>query len=164
MLNVAARLVANQRPVHVAVAGRSRLAKWRRAAAGLGIAESVTFVGAVSDMVPYYAAADAYIHPTYYDQCSLVILEAAASGLPIVTTRLHNGAAEMFREGDEILTVADPRETDALYDRVNALFNEQLRVKLGSAAREVALRHPFEKNVTEILGLYERSAAQKLAA
>ena len=46
--------------------------------------------------MPYYAAADLYVHPTFYDPCSLVVLEAAACGLPIITSR-YNGAAELFR-------------------------------------------------------------------
>jgi UDP-glucose:(heptosyl)LPS alpha-1,3-glucosyltransferase len=164
LLSVAGRLAANHRPVHVAVVGGKRLAKWRRAAARRGLTNRATFLGAVSDLVPYYAAADAYVHPTYYDPCSLVLLEAAASGLPIVTTQRYNGAAELFREGEEILTVADPWDLESLYERVDALFDERLRSKLSAGARGVALRHPFSRNVAEILHLYERSARRRLAA
>jgi UDP-glucose:(heptosyl)LPS alpha-1,3-glucosyltransferase len=163
LLHVAARLAANGRPVHVAIVGRGRLSQWRRKAARLGVGEHTTFVGGVSDMIPYYAAADAYVHPTYYDQCSLVILEAAASGLPIVTTRRDNGTAEMFREGDEILTVSDPRDADDLFEHIDALFDERVRTKLGIGARKVAERHPFERNVAEILGLYERHVRRRSA-
>jgi UDP-glucose:(heptosyl)LPS alpha-1,3-glucosyltransferase len=164
LLRVAGRLVANRRPIHVAIAGGKRLKKWQLAANRLGLAKRVTFFGMVADMVPYYSAADAYVHPTYYDPCSLVLLEAAASGLPIVTTRRDNGAAELFREGSEILTVSDPRDADGLYQCVEALFDERVRSSLGKAARKVALRHPFDINVAEILTLYEKSAGRKLAA
>jgi UDP-glucose:(heptosyl)LPS alpha-1,3-glucosyltransferase len=114
--------------------------------------------------VPFYAAADAYVHPTYYDPCSLVLLEAAACGLPIVTTRRHNGAAELFREDAEMLLVNDPSDHDALVERVDALCDSQLRDELGAAARRVALRHPFERNVAELVKLYERTVPRKLAA
>lgn len=164
LLSVAARLVANGRPVHVAIAGGKRLEKWRRAAAGLGLAARVSFVGTIADLVPYYAAADAYVHPTYYDPCSLVLLEAAASGLPIVTTRRFNGAVELFREDEEILIVNDPVAADALYERVDALFDERLREKLGNAARRVALRNPIERNVAEIVRLYDGRGSRRLAA
>jgi UDP-glucose:(heptosyl)LPS alpha-1,3-glucosyltransferase len=155
LLRAAARLVASRRPVHVAIVGRGRLTQWRRRAARFGVGDHTTFVGGVGDMIPYYAAADAYVHPTYYDQCSLVILEAAASGLPIVTTRRDNGTAEMFREGSEILTVNDPRDADDLYECVDALFDDSVRTRLGIGARKVAERHPFERNVAEILALYD---------
>jgi UDP-glucose:(heptosyl)LPS alpha-1,3-glucosyltransferase len=163
LLTAAARLAANGRPVHVAIVGRGRLSQWRHKAAQLGVSDQTTFVGGVSDMIPYYAAADAYVHPTYYDQCSLVILEAAASGLPIVTTRRDNGTAEMFREGDEILTVNDPRDADDLYECVDALYDDRLRTKLAIGARKVAERHPFERNVAEIMGLYERHVRRRTA-
>ena len=118
LLRVAGRIVANGGPVHVAIAGGKRVKNWQHAANQLGLEKRVTFFGTVADMVPCYAAADAYVHPTYYDPCSLVLLEAAAFGLPIVTTRSHNGAAELFREGHEILTVNDPRDAAGLYQCV----------------------------------------------
>jgi len=164
LLRVAGQLVANRRPIHVAIAGGKRLKKWQLAAKRLGLAKRVTFFGIVADMVPYFSAADAYVHPTYYDPCSLVLLEAAASGLPIVTTRRHNGVAELFREGSEILTVSDPSDAEGLYQCVEALFDERVSRSLGKAARKVAVRHPFERNVAEILALYEKSAGRKLAA
>ncbi len=164
LIRVAGRLVANRRDVHVLIAGRKRLEIWKRSAVRHGLKNRATFLGSVCDMVPYYSAADAYVHPTYYDPCSLVLLEAAASGLPIVTTRRCNGAAELFREGEEILTVYDPTDQDALYERVEVLFDKQFRQKLGAAARRVALQHPFEKNVTEILRLYDGRGRRQMAA
>src|SRR4051794_26240801 len=164
LLRVAGRIVANGGPVHVAIAGGKRLKNWQHAANRLGLEKRVTFFGKVADMVPYYAAADAYVHPTYYDPCSLVLLEAAASGLPIVTTRRCNGAVELFREGESILTAQEPSDHDALYRHVHELLDPALRAKLGSAARQVALQHPFETNVAEILSLYETRAGRRAAA
>ena len=107
------------------IAGGKRVEKWRRTAKHLGLAGRVSFVGTIANLVPYYAAADAYVHPTYYDPCSLVLLEAAASGLPIVTTRRYNGAVELFREDEEILVADDPTASNALYERVDALFDDR---------------------------------------
>jgi UDP-glucose:(heptosyl)LPS alpha-1,3-glucosyltransferase len=164
LLQLMTRLVANDRQVHLAVAGGRHRAKWRRVVTRLGLAEHVTLLGTVGDMVPYYAAADAYVHPTYYDPCSLVLLEAAASGLPIITTRRCNGAAELFRDGSEILLVEDPAAEDALYERAEALFDDRFRRELGRAARGVALRNKIERNVAEIVQLYERRAPRRLVA
>jgi UDP-glucose:(heptosyl)LPS alpha-1,3-glucosyltransferase len=164
LLAVVARLVANRRPVRLAVAGGKRLAHWRRSVARLGLADHVTFIGTVSDVVPYYAAADVFVHPTYFDPCSLVLLEAAASGLPIVTTRRHNGAAELFRDGEDMLMVNDPFDSEALYERLDFLCDERVRLRLGSAARKVALEHTFERNVRELLSLYEVVNCRRQAA
>ena len=164
LLALAARLNANKRPVHVVIAGGKRLERWRSSAKKLGLADRVSFVGTISNLVPYYAAADAYVHPTYYDPCSLVLLEAAASGLPIVTTRRYNGAVELFREDEEILVANDPTASGALYERVDALFDDHLRAKLSAASRRVALRNPIERNVAEIVRLYESRGRRSLAA
>lgn len=164
LLRVAARLAKNGRQLHVIVAGGRHLDHWRLAAARLGIGKAVTYLGTVADMVPYYAAADAYVHPTYYDPCSLVLLEAAASGLPIVTTRQFNGAVELFRDDDEVLTIDSPTDRVALLERVDALFDERLRGRLGLAARRVALRNPIERNVAEIVRLYEQRGRRLAAA
>src|SRR4029434_7180905 len=107
---------------HVLIAGGKRSARWERFAGQLGVSDHSTVHGPVADMVPYYAAADAYIHPTYYDPCSLVLLEAAASGLPIVTTRRYNGVVELFRTGEDILTIDLPTDEDALFAQIDVLF------------------------------------------
>jgi UDP-glucose:(heptosyl)LPS alpha-1,3-glucosyltransferase len=164
LLRVAAQLAANRRPIHLLIAGGKHLEKWKLSAARLGLAKRTTFLGTVNDVTPYYAAADVYVHPTFYDPCSLVLLEAAASGLPIVTTRRCNGAAELFREGVEILTVNEPADLGALYERVDTLFDESVRTTLGAAARKVALQHPFENNVAEIVQLYNAHSRRRVAA
>jgi UDP-glucose:(heptosyl)LPS alpha-1,3-glucosyltransferase len=146
------------------IAGGKHLEKWKLSAARLGLANRATFLGTIIDLAPYYAAADAYVHPTFYDPCSLVLLEAAACGLPIVTTRRCNGATELFREGAEILTVNDPADTDAIYERVDALFDARMRRRLSAGARTVALRHSFERNVSEILRLYDGRVRRRVAA
>jgi UDP-glucose:(heptosyl)LPS alpha-1,3-glucosyltransferase len=164
LLRLIARLTANGYDVHLAVAGGRHRGRWRKAAARLRVADRVTFLGTVGDLVPYYAAADAYVQPTYYDPCSLVLLEAAASGLPIITTRRCNGAAELFRDGAEILLIDDPTSADALYEQAELLFDKRRRQELGAAARLVAVRNPLERNVTEILRLYDERSSRRLVA
>ncbi len=164
LLRAAGYLVTNGRDLQVVVAGGKRLSAWRRAAARAGLSGRATFLGSVTDMAPIYAAADVYVHPTYYDPCSLVLLEAAASGLPIVTTRCCNGAAELFREGLEILTINDPRDDKALIRQIDSFRDERLRAALGLAARSVALRHSFDRNVSDILRVYEQRCDRLLVA
>jgi UDP-glucose:(heptosyl)LPS alpha-1,3-glucosyltransferase len=164
LLRVASRLISNGRPAHVLIAGGKRLGRWMRFAACLNLTGHATFLGSVSDMVPYFAAADAYVHPTYYDPCSLVLLEAAASGLPIVTTRRFNGAAELFRDQVEILKVEDPVDEESLFECADALFDERYRQQLGQAARRVALRNTIERNIGEVVRLYNERAPGRAAA
>jgi UDP-glucose:(heptosyl)LPS alpha-1,3-glucosyltransferase len=153
LLGAMARLAAQRLPVRLAVVGGRRLDAWRQRARRLGLDEWVTFVGQVDDPLPYYAAADLYVHPTFYDPCSLVVLEAAACGLPVLTSR-YNGAAELFREGHEIALISDPADPGELAGAMHGLLDAATRRRLGAAARQVALAHTFERNVDEILAVY----------
>ena len=66
------------------------------------------FPGFLSRRQTCYWSSDFFVQPTYYDPCSLVVLEALACGLPVITTA-QNGASEMLTDGREgyILTAPD---------------------------------------------------------
>ncbi len=162
-LRAVRRLTSEGRKIHLAVVGGRRLRSWRQAARRHGIGRHVTFVGSAAETAPYYAAADVYVHPTYYDTCSLVVLEAAAAGLPVITTRL-NGVAELLDDGRDALLISDPSDDRTLAERLRSLFDPALRARLGSAARATALRHPFSRNVDQLLAIYHEVATRRRAA
>jgi UDP-glucose:(heptosyl)LPS alpha-1,3-glucosyltransferase len=94
-------------PWTVVVAGRGGAGRYRRLARRLGVEARVRFVGTSMPIRDWYAAADALAHPTWYDPCSRVVLEALALGLPVVTTR-YNGAAEVIEPGRHGVIVDEP--------------------------------------------------------
>ncbi len=47
----------------------------------------ISYIGSIADPIQVYHATDAFLHLTYYDACSLCVLEAMACGLPVITTR-----------------------------------------------------------------------------
>jgi UDP-glucose:(heptosyl)LPS alpha-1,3-glucosyltransferase len=160
LLRAMGRLAAGRRPVHLVVVGGKRLGRSVRAADRLGAGSTVTFAGPVDDVVPFYAAADVYVHPTFYDTFSLVVLEALASGLPVVTSRF-NGAMELFTEGAEGFLLADPTNVDDLLARIEPLFDRGLRERMGGLARRLAERHTFSQNVDQVLSVYEEVVEAK---
>jgi UDP-glucose:(heptosyl)LPS alpha-1,3-glucosyltransferase len=144
----------------LAVVGGKRRRAFSQLAERLGAAEGTTFVGPVGDAAPYYAAADVYVQPTYYDPCSLVLLEALASGLPVVTSR-YNGAGELISEGVEGSIVDDPGDIDELSARLRPLLDAGLRARMSSAARRLAIKHSLERNCRELLAIYEEVAGRR---
>lgn len=122
-------------------------------AARLGVGTLVTFCGPVDDPRPYYAAADAYVHPTFYDTCSLTLLEAWASGLPVITSRF-NGTVELMTPGDQGFVIDDPRDARDLAATMELLLSQSLRMKMGASARLLAMQHPIERNFERILEVY----------
>ena len=94
-------------PAHLIVVGKERLSPYQRLAKKLGVDSSVTFIGPISDVAPYYMGANLFIFPTVYEPFSNVCIEAMAAGLPVVTSRI-NGASEVLVEGENGYIVEDP--------------------------------------------------------
>lgn len=139
--------------LHLLVAGREACGKWERLAKRLGVARQITFCGFVPEMPPYFAAADAFVQTTFYDPCSLVALEAAACGLPVVTSRF-NGAAELFEHGKNGFVVQDPADSVELAGVLRVLLSEETRRRLAAGGREVALRNSADRCFEQILEIY----------
>jgi glycosyltransferase involved in cell wall biosynthesis len=65
----------------------------------LGIADDIRFVGLKRDIRPYLWTSDAFIFPSAYEVFSLVCLQAAAAGLPLITTKIY-GVEEYMVHGE----------------------------------------------------------------
>lgn len=153
--------------VHLAIAGGRPSSGWLRAAERRGAAEAVSFLGSVADPRPLYAAADVYVQPTFYDPCSLVVLEALASGLPCITSRF-NGAGELMTPGSEGEIIQDPANAEELAEAIEPLVDPVFRAPMAQAARKLALEHTFQHNCDQLLNVYaelaSRQQSRRLAA
>ena len=69
------------------VAGRGRPGRYRGLMARLCISDRVIFGGALPSMENVYGASDVYVHPTFYDSCSLTVLEALACAACLLLPR-----------------------------------------------------------------------------
>jgi len=83
------------------------------AAARQGVPPRVLFVGPTKEMDTIYAASDALLLPTFYDSFGLVVLEAFAHGLPVISTEFL-GAGYLVKQHNAGAIVANPREVDAM--------------------------------------------------
>jgi UDP-glucose:(heptosyl)LPS alpha-1,3-glucosyltransferase len=122
-------------PARLTVAGRGSSGAWRRLAARLGIAHAVSFEGPLSprDVVRRPRAAIGLLHPTFLDPCSLACLEAAACGVPVITTR-RNGAVERLGPAGAALVVDDPRDVEGIARAIEEIANPTRRAELREAA------------------------------
>jgi UDP-glucose:(heptosyl)LPS alpha-1,3-glucosyltransferase len=136
------------------VVGRDKnAARYIARAARAGVADRVRFVGAVSDVRPYYAAADAFALASLYDPQPNAALEAMACGLPIVTTP-KCGVAELLVEGESGY-VRDALDVAGMAEALDTL-REGNATRMGERARAEVEPYTPEAMAGEYLALYER--------
>jgi UDP-glucose:(heptosyl)LPS alpha-1,3-glucosyltransferase len=154
-----ARLIAKGTRARLVIVGGRRPKPFVRLVDKLGLADRVAFISPVEDVRPYYAAADVYLHPTWYDPCSLVALEALACGLPVITTR-YNGVSEIITDGEQGFLLDDPADLSTLTDQMRTLSEPETRLPMGLAARALALNHTLDRQTESFLALYRELAPE----
>ena len=121
-------------------------------------------LGPVNDPVHYYAAADALVLPSFYDPFGLVVLEAAACGLPVVASRA-TGASELLSEGVDGYVLDDPADDATCAERLERLLDPARRRAMGEAARRLSLHHTLDRNCDALLAIcQERLRSHRRAA
>jgi glycosyltransferase involved in cell wall biosynthesis len=145
---------------HLAVAGPGQAAPHLMRARAAECESRLHFLGRVRDMPRVYAAADAFVFPTAYEAFPLVVLEAAACGLPLLVTRV-NGVDELLEEGvNGWFVTRDPTD---IASRLNELSADPDRAKaMAESARAAASRFSWDAMTHGYLSLYaELSGRQR---
>lgn len=148
------------------LAGRKRdkvystlLAPWL---AGLGVDKAVTYLGAVSDMLSLYHAADVLVLPSLYEGLPNAVLEGHACGLPAVVSHAANidGLVIDGETGFEAPTFAHDRLAEAL-GKMLALPTT-VRRQMGERGRlHIASTFSVERVHDEVVALYDRLLREK---
>ena len=78
------------------VVGRDFVEGYDRFAGLRDVGSKVVFAPPTREVFKWYAAADAFVLLTWYDPCSLVVLEAARWGIPSITTRFNTAVGNFL--------------------------------------------------------------------
>ena len=91
--------------------------------------ENVVFAGMadVNQMCRYYCAMDVLVHPTYREGFGMVIQEAGALGVPVITTKIP-GASEVMEDGISSVHIA-PKSTEELAEAMREVRENPEKVK-----------------------------------
>lgn len=104
----------------------------------------------------YYQAADIYVHPSRADTFPTTILEALASGTPVVASNV-GGVPEQIAEGKTgfLVPVGD---ADAMADRIEQLLSDEelLQRMRNHVAEDAMQRFGLERMVNEYLAFYQQ--------
>jgi glycosyltransferase involved in cell wall biosynthesis len=121
----------------------------------LGIAEWVRWPGWVEqeDLAGFYSMADALLLPSLFESCGLPVLEAMASGTPVVTSNCY-GTRELAA-GAAVLV--DPESVDSIAEGIRSVLEDtQLRARLIAAGEERSRPFQWRRTAEETLKVLER--------
>ena len=133
--------------------------EWRRYAAALPWGERIVFCGEVPDeLLPaYYQTCDVFVLPASErsEAFGAVQVEAMAAGKPVVCTELGTGTS-FVNENEKTGLVVPARDPVSLSTAINRLLaDEELRARLGAAARTRAWAEFSEEvMVDRVIGVY----------
>jgi UDP-glucose:(heptosyl)LPS alpha-1,3-glucosyltransferase len=127
---------------HLVVAGDGDSAPLLARARAGGAESRVHLLGPVRDTPRLYAAGDAFVLPSAYETFSLVTFEAAASGLPLLVSRV-SGVEELLQDGRNGWFVE--RDGGDIARRLTELLSDAgLAQRFGARAREAVLAYSWE--------------------
>ena len=111
----------------------------------------------IGELRAFYAGAGAFVHPALEEPWGLVINEAMASGLPVLSSRNVGAAEELVQEGKTGF-LFDPRDVNSIAESLFKMFSmsEAERYKMGVEAREMLERkvpsRAFGEGLAKVLG------------
>ncbi len=124
----------------------------------LRLENNIIFAGRVKSIDEYYANSDAFVLPTYYDACSLVAIEAMASGLPSITT-MFNGAAGIITDGKDGYVISHPPVSANLADKMRLLMDKEKRQRMSEEAVLTGQEYSLEKNHKAMMRVFNEVAS-----
>ena len=123
----------------------------------LGVLDRVTFAGFDRRWAEAEAGLDAFVLPTRYEGMSNALLEAAAHGMPIITTAIPENLAVL--EADVDACLVPPESPEALAAAIRRMAAEPARAaRYGAHARERMRRFSLDAMVAAHEALYTRLA------
>jgi len=131
----------------------------RSLAKSLGVDDRISFPGFVQpDKLPrWYAAADLFVLPSFGETWSVVTIEALASGLPVVLTKLVGAQADALND-PRVGTAITPKSQEELTSAMMKHLGEDLsREEVGSIWAPVRIQMGYETIAKRMIDLLKKT-------
>jgi UDP-glucose:(heptosyl)LPS alpha-1,3-glucosyltransferase len=135
------------------VVGKQEPGAFRELARRAGVAGRVIFAGPTTDPYAFYAAAEFFVLPTRHDPCSLVVLEALAMGLPVISTK-QNGACEIMTPGEHGFVLENADDARGLAAAMRALLDPAARARTRANCLTLRPRLAYDAHMDALLRVY----------
>jgi len=148
-------------PIQLLVVGKDDARPFEAAIRKLGLLDRISFLFPSKDVMKFYAAADAYVGPSLQDAYGLPVIEAMASGLPVIAS-INAGASEIINHGLNGLLLREPTNAAELAGLIRRLVNDRsLRELLAGNAVSTARLCTLDHNAAAMWELLKKANAMK---
>lgn len=148
--------------LHLAVAGETSRSLYPKLVHERGLEKRVHFLGFRADVAEIMRAVDVYVTMAFYESFSLALLEAMASGLPVISSQTV-GASELLRTGAGIV-LERPDDAPGLARAFRTVLGNPASARqMGASARIIAEEHTWNVMADKYLELFERVQASSLS-
>jgi UDP-glucose:(heptosyl)LPS alpha-1,3-glucosyltransferase len=136
--------------LHLLLVGRNSPADLLAHVTDPVVADRVRYVGPSDDVAVQHAAADLFVMPTQYEAFCLAIVEALASALPVITTKVP-GAGDTILEDVNGLLLADPMDAEDLVGLLRRGLDGPTRQRWSEAAPATVAPYSW----SHLMGMFE---------
>lgn len=159
MLLESFRQLRSERSARLLILGDGELREpMEKLAQELGIADDVDFLGFIVEAPAYMKRCTVFALSSRYEGLPVALIEAMASGVPVVSTDCPSGPAEIITHGRDglLVPVGDPAAMAAAFKEL--LDDPGLRESIGRAGRERAQHFTVENLLPQYEQLLQRTA------
>jgi glycosyltransferase involved in cell wall biosynthesis len=163
LLEAAARLVPEFPHLRVLLVGDGELRdELQRFAAREGIQENVHFLGTRADVPEILSASDSFVLPSLWEGLPMALMEAMASGLPVIATDV-SGTREVMLSG-ETGALIPPGDVQALVEAMMSILEDPGSWRaMGAAGRKrVEEQYSVQKQARDYVTLFQQKSHRKL--
>ena len=122
----------------------------------LQLNDIVKFYGPTKEPEQFYNACNVFVLPTFYDACSLVVFEAMAAKLPVITT-VFNGAAGIITTSSDGIVIKNPRDVKELASAMEFFLAPENLESASRAARKTASHYSLQENHSKMIDIFEEA-------
>ena len=148
-------IVKGHQNIKVKIIGEGNMgAELKALAEKLKVSEYIEFLGYVphNEISNYYSTSDVFVLPSRNEGMSNTVLEAMASGLPVITT--DTGGTRELIDGNGIIVPSE--DSDVISEAVLRLINDhKLRVSRGMKSRKIAENMSWKKVADAYYNFYK---------
>ena len=137
---------------YLLVVGGGSRRSFETLASELGVLDRIRFTGHVTEVDKFYVASDLFVFPSVYETFSLVCIEAAASGIPVLATKV-GGVEDWLSEGYNGFFIQ--RDSNDISEKANMILSDDtLKKNLGENAKKTAENFRWDKVAKQYIELF----------